>query len=132
MKIFNWFFIITFVIFAALQYNDPDPYVWVPIYLYAAYLCWLSIRKKFSPQAYWIGFVVYGAYALYKMFDENGLIDWMTKHNGQNIAETMKAETPWVEETREFFGLVIVIVVLLINYIYLNRLKKTNFKNAQK
>lgn len=131
MKIFNWFFIVAFVIFAALQYNDPDPYIWMPIYLYAAYLCWLSIGKKFSPPAYWIGFAVYGAYALYKMFDENGLIDWITKHNGQNIAETMKAETPWVEETREFFGLVIVIVVLLINYIYLSRLKKSPSKSVR-
>jgi hypothetical protein len=131
MKIFNWFFIVAFVIFAALQYNDPDPYIWVPIYLYAAYLCWQAIRKKFSPPAYWIGFVIYGAYALYKMFDENGLIDWITKHNGQNIAETMKAETPWVEETREFFGLVIVIVVLVINYIYLSRLKKTRARSSR-
>jgi hypothetical protein len=27
----------------------------------------------------------------------------------------MEASKPWIEETREFFGLVIVIVVLLIN-----------------
>jgi len=33
----------------------------------------------------------------------------------------MKAETPWVEETREFFGLVILIVVLLIDYAYARR-----------
>jgi len=124
MKIFNAFFIAIFIIFAGLQYNDPDPYIWIPIYLYAALLCWLSIRKKFSPPAYWVGFIVYGAYAVYKVFDENCLLDWITKHNAQNIAGTMKAETPWVEETREFFGLVIVITVLAVNYIYLNRLKK--------
>jgi len=124
MKVFNGFFIIVFIIFAGLQYNDPDPYIWMPIYLYAALLCWLSIRKKFIPAAYWIGFIVYGAYALYKVFDENGLLDWIAKHNAQNIAGTMKAETPWVEETREFFGLVIVIAVLVINYIYLSRQKK--------
>ena len=124
MKIFNWFFIVTFIIFAGLQYNDPDPYVWMPIYLYAALLCWFSIKHRFYPPAYWLGFVVYGAYAIYKVFDENGLIDWITKHHGENIAGTMKAETPWVEETREFFGLVIVMGVLLINYIYLARNKK--------
>ncbi|HVY76719.1 MAG TPA: transmembrane 220 family protein [Puia sp.] len=121
MKIFNYFFIFCFIVFAALQYNDPDPYVWMPIYLYAAVLCWLSTRQRFPVAAYWIGFVVYGIYAIYKLFDENGVIDWIRKHHGENIAETMKAEKPWVEETREFFGLVIVIVVLLINYIYLKR-----------
>ncbi|HWB28648.1 MAG TPA: transmembrane 220 family protein [Chitinophagaceae bacterium] len=124
MKIFNWFFIFCFIVFAALQYNDPDPYVWMPIYLYAAFLCWQSIKGKFNPLLYWIGYIVYGAYALYKVFDANGLIDWITKDHMENIAGTMKAETPWVEETREFFGLVIVITVLLINHIYLSRRKK--------
>ena len=124
MKIFNIIFIFIFIVFAGLQYNDPDPYVWMPIYLYAALLCWLSIKEKFYPKAYWLGFVVYGSYALYKMFDENGLIDWIRKHNAENIAGTMKAESPWVEETREFFGLVIVITVLAINYIYSSALKR--------
>jgi hypothetical protein len=44
--------------------------------------------------------------------------DWMTQHNAEDIAATMKAEKPWIEETREFFGLVILIVVLTINYFY--------------
>jgi len=30
----------------------------------------------------------------------------------------MKAEKPWIEETREFFGLVILIFVLLIDFFY--------------
>jgi hypothetical protein len=30
----------------------------------------------------------------------------------------MKAEKPWIEDTREFFGLIILIVVLLIDYFY--------------
>lgn len=118
MKIFNIFFCFVFIIFAALQYNDPDPYVWIPIYLYTATLCFLAFRQNFYPAAYWLGIVIYTIYAVYKVFDANGLIDWFTKHNAENIAETMKAEKPWIEETREFFGLVILIAVLLINYFY--------------
>ena len=68
-----------------------------------------------------MGIVVYAAYAVYKFFDQNGVWDWITKHNEANIANTMKAEQPWIEETREFFGLVILIVVLLIDYIYAKR-----------
>jgi hypothetical protein len=30
----------------------------------------------------------------------------------------MKAAEPWIEETREFFGLLIIIVVLLTDYWY--------------
>jgi len=90
----------------------------MPIYLYAAVLCWLAFRKKFFPAAYIIGIIAYTAYAVYKFIDKNGVWDWITKHHEENIAATMKATKPWIEETREFFGLAILIAVLLINYFY--------------
>jgi len=121
MKIVNLVFCIIFIFFAALQYNDPDPYVWMPIYLYAAALCWFAFRGRYFPWAYLLGIAVYAVYAIYKFFDENGVWDWITKHHAANIAGTMKAEQPWIEETREFFGLVILIVVLLANYLYSRR-----------
>jgi hypothetical protein len=121
LKFFNIFFCVVFILFAAVQYNDPDPYVWMPIYLYTAVLCWLAFRNKYFPGAYLLGIAVYAAYAVYKFFDQNGVWDWMTKHHATNIAGTMKAEQPWIEETREFFGLVILIVVLLIDYLHAKR-----------
>lgn len=124
MKIFNITCCILFVVFAALQYNDPDGIKWIIIYLYPAILCWLASRNKFYPSAYITGILVYLGYAIYKVFDANGLIDWATKHHAEDIAATMKAEKPWIEETREFFGLVILIVVLVINYVYARRRKK--------
>jgi hypothetical protein len=124
MKIFNIFFCLLFIFSAALQYNDPDPYVWMPIYLYGAVLCWLAFRNKFYPKAYIAGIIVYTGYAIYKFFDENGVLDWITKHNEENIAATMKATKPWIEETREFFGLVILIAVLLIDYFYARKIRR--------
>jgi hypothetical protein len=118
MKYFNLGFCIIFILFAALQYNDPDPYVWIPIYMYAAVLCWLAFRNKFFPKWYITGILVYAVYAVYKFFDENGVWEWMTKHRAENIADSMKATQPWIEETREFFGLVILIIVLLIDFFY--------------
>lgn len=118
MKTFNIFFCFVFIVFAALQYNDPDPYTWIPIYMYTAVLCWLAFRNKFYPRAYLLGIAVYTLYAAYKVFDQNGLIDWITQHNAEDIAATMKAEKPWIEESREFFGLIILIGVLLIDYVY--------------
>ena len=98
----------------------------MPIYLYTAILCWLAFRNKYFPGAYLLGIAVYAAYAIYKFFDQNGVWDWMTKHHATNIAGTMKAEQPWIEETREFFGLVILIVVLLIDYLYAKRRARVN------
>lgn len=126
LKLFNIFFCIVFILFAAVQYNDPDPYVWMPIYLYTAVLCWLAFRNKFFPGAYLLGIAVYAAYAIYKFFDQNGVWTWITKHHEANIASTMKAEQPWIEETREFFGLIILIVVLLIDYLYAKRKARVN------
>ena len=126
MKILNIFFSVVFLISAILQYNDPDPYIWIPIYLYGAILCWLAGRNKFYPTAYIIGIIGFAAYAVYFFFTENGVLDWITKHNAENIAGSMKASTPWIEDTREFFGLVILIVALTINWIYAGKKRKLN------
>ena len=124
MKIFNIFFSILFLIFAGLQYNDPDPYIWIPIYLYGTICCWLAAKNKFYPRAYLFGILVLTAYALYLFFTKDGVLDWIQKHRGENIATSMKAETPWIEDTREFFGLLMLIAVILINFFYAKKKKR--------
>jgi len=124
MKIFNLIFCILFILFAALQYNDPDPWLWMPIYLYAAVLCWLAFRGKYYPKAYLFGIIAYLGYAVFLFFEKDGVLDWITKHDAANIAETMKAEQPWIEDSREFFGLLILIIVLAIDYFH-SRKKRT-------
>jgi hypothetical protein len=121
MRVFNGFFIALFVLFAVLQYNDPDPYVWIPIYLYAAFLCYRALQKMYDPVLYLIGFVLFGGYALYLFFDKTGVLSWANEHGAENIAQTMKATKPWIEETREFGGLAIILIVLLINFFWLRR-----------
>ena len=59
----------------------------------------------------------------YLFFADEGVLDWIGKHNSGNIAETMKATKPWIEQTREFFGLLIIIISLLLNY-YFSRTRK--------
>lgn len=121
MKLFNLVFCLLFVLSAALQYNDPDPYTWIAIYLYGAIFCWLAFRGKFYPRAYLVGIIVYTVYAGYLFFAADGVLDWIQEHNAENIAASMKAEKPWIEETREFFGLIILIVVMAVDYRYSRR-----------
>jgi hypothetical protein len=116
MKIFNIIFCVIFLISAGLQYNDPDPYLWVPIYMYGVVYCWLAFKGKYHPKAYLIGSAILLIYAVYEFFSTDGVLDWMNKHNAEDIAGTMKAEKPWIESTREFFGLVMLIGVMMINY----------------
>lgn len=128
MKIFNLLFCIIFILFAVLQYNDPDPYIWIPIYGYAAVLCWLAFKEKYYPKAYLLGLAVYIFYASFLVFTKNGVIDWATEHHAENLVQTMKAEKPWVEDTREFGGLLILIIVLFINYRYAMKFAGVNRK----
>ena len=118
MKIFNIIFIILFILFACLQYNDPDPFVWVPIYLYGAFVCYLALINQFKPGIYYAGFAVYFGYAIFLLFDKTGAISWATEHHAENIVQSMKATKPWIEETREFGGLAILLIVFLINFFY--------------
>ena len=125
MKVFNILFTLLFIISAALQYNDPDPYLWIPIYLYGAFLCFKAYQGAYYPKAYLAGIMVYLIYGTYLFFDKYGVLSWFNEHNAENIAQSMKAAAPWIEETREFFGLLILSVVLFINYTSFRR--KRNF-----
>lgn len=117
MKIFNIVFCILFIISAGLQYNDPDPVIWIPIYLLGAFISYSAVRNKYYPLLTLSGIIIFSIYAVYLFFDKSGVLTWATEHHAENIAGSMKAAKPWIEETREFFGLLILIVVLLINYI---------------
>jgi hypothetical protein len=117
MRTLNLIFAVLFVLFAVLQYNDPDPYIWGPIYLYAAWLCWQAAKGKFYPKAYILGLVAYGIYAAWLFFDKDGVWSWATQHQRENLVQTMKAEKPWVEETREFGGLLIASAALIWNLV---------------
>jgi hypothetical protein len=86
--------------------------------MYGGILCWMAFRNIFYPKAYIVGCIIFLGYALFLFFAKDGVLEWITKYHAEDIAATMKAEKPWIEDTREFFGLVILIVVLLINFFY--------------
>ena len=121
MKALNIILCILFVLSAGLQYNDPDPLLWIVIYLYTAVFCLLAFRDKYYPRLYLAGISLYGIYAIYLLFDKTGVLSWALDHNAENIAQSMKASAPWIEETREFFGLLILIIALAINLVYYKR-----------
>ena len=116
MKVFNFIFCLLFIVSAGLQYNDPDPYIWIPIYLMGAVISFLAFREKVYPVFTLLLSALFIIYDLYLFFDKFGVLSWLNEHNAENIAASMKASAPWIEETREFFGLLILIIVLMINY----------------
>lgn len=115
MKLFNLISTILFTLFAALQYNDPDPYIWIPIYGYAAVLTGLASKGRYYTKAMIAGITVYVLYAAVLFVLPDGVIDWYEKYDSENLVQSMKATKPWIEYTREFGGLLMLILVLSID-----------------
>ncbi|NJW55053.1 transmembrane 220 family protein, partial [Salinimicrobium oceani] len=68
MKFINAFFVIIFSISAVIQYNDPDPLLWMAVYGYGAIVCLLAIFRKDKRILHYLGIIIFLAYALYLFF----------------------------------------------------------------
>lgn len=116
MIILNIIFCLAFLLFAWFNLNDPDAWLWVSIYLLGAICCGTAVFGFYYPLAYLIIAFVDLLYAFQRFFSKDGVWDWITKYNMPSIAAGMQATKPWIEKTREFFGLLIVSGMLLLNY----------------
>lgn len=115
--ILNAIFFLSFVMFAYVNLNDKDSWLWVPIYLVAAILCGLAAFRLYFPLAYIIATGFYIVYSVILFFSKDGVRDWILKYKKPSIVESMQATKPYIEKTREFFGLLIISAALMINYI---------------
>jgi hypothetical protein len=61
---------------------------------------------------------------VFLLFISNGVFTWYSDYEAENISETMKTEKPWIENIREFFGLIILAFAIRINLLMHKR--KTN------
>ena len=116
LSILDVIFSLAFVMFAYVNLNDKDSWVWVPIYLFAAICCGLAVFGYFFPWAYLAAIAFYVIYAVQLFFAKDGVRDWIVKYRKPSIVETMQATKPYIEKTREFFGLLIIAGALAINY----------------
>jgi hypothetical protein len=66
MKVLPLVFALLFVIFAAVQYNDPDPQIWVPIYGFAAMACVMAYTRIARSWFFWIMALVYTGTAIWQ------------------------------------------------------------------
>lgn len=125
MKFINAFFAVLFMIAALIQLNDPDPLLWMGVYGYGAFICVLAILGKDNIVWHYTGIILFLSYALYLFFTPDGVLSWATQHGAENITGTMLEEKPWIESTREFFGLLILSFVLFLNLIFRKKRKRT-------
>lgn len=114
MKITSIVLALIFLAFAALQYNDPDPLLWMLIYSYVALIPILYLLKVYPVKTILVSII---ALTIFSCFYIPGVIDWLRYGSPGEIAQEMKATKPYIEESREFFGLLIALAALFFYYI---------------
>ena len=116
LSILNSIFCIAFILFAYVNLNDKDSWLWVPIYMVASICCGFAIFNLFSPIVYLVAISFYLIFAIILFFAKDGVRDWIMKYRSPSLVENMQATKPYIEKTREFFGLLIISGALAINY----------------
>lgn len=108
MKIVNILLTLLFTLFAYFQYNDPDPWLWIAIYLFIALISGLAAAKIYPKWLIRMGLVgcIIGLGILLPDF-----LDWLST-GAESITQSMKAEKPHIELTREFLGLLLCGLIL--------------------
>lgn len=114
--ILNGFFCLAFAGFAYVNLNDKDSWLWVPIYMIASICCGLAAFEKYYPIVYLVAIGFYLIYAIRLFFIKDGVKDWIVKYRTPSLVESMQATKPYIEQAREFFGLLIISAALAINY----------------
>ena len=113
MKIFNGILTLLFILCAAVQFNDPDPYYWIAIYGTVAVISGFAVVGKYVKNVILTVIVI----CIIWMFTLiPGVIDWIEK-GMPSIIGSMKAESPHIEYLREFLGLFIALLALIFHYL---------------
>lgn len=122
MRIFNLVLAVMFVIFAFLQVNDPDPLIWIAIYGLTAATCVLAAFGVYMPKALAVFGVILIAYSVVYF---PGVKEWLTRDNKSMLFDNIaKMQFPYIEESREFLGLMICVAVLAMHLVRWRRLQR--------
>jgi hypothetical protein len=120
----NIYFIISglFLGFAIVQWNDPDPLIWMIFYgVMSLIYILLALGKRF---AFYLSVLMLITCIINMGFILPEIIKWI-KDGMPSIVQSMKATIPSIEYTREFLGL----LLCLIACIWVIRVHKTTIIN---
>jgi hypothetical protein len=115
MKFVNFLLALMFLAFAFVQINDPDPIHWILIYGLMAVTCVLAAFKIYYRLAMVIFLLILIGYSFVFI---GGLREWLAQPD-QSILfdDVLKMQYVYIEESREFLGLLICDIVLIIHLI---------------
>ena len=97
--------------FVLVQYNDPDPIIWMPLYGWGAALVLMGLLGRYNRWLIWISMALYFTMASFYL---PSMLEWIDKEHGRNLMQKMDGSKMYIEETREFGGLIIVFLVMVV------------------
>ncbi|MGY6743951.1 MAG: transmembrane 220 family protein [Cecembia sp.] len=109
-KYFFIFWFLAFLLFAYWQLNDPDPEIWVPIYLVGALFSAMAVKGKHPLIPLAVVIIACIAGAIY--FYPESVSEWVSYELEQ---KDLSMKTQESEEARETFGLLIMALVLSVS-----------------
>jgi hypothetical protein len=96
-----------FLASAGLQYNDPDPVIWIALYGAASAVCLAHVMQRSNrPLAILLGVISF-------VWAATLLPDFVGMVHGPDLVRGMEADRPEIEAAREAGGLLIVVVTML-------------------
>ncbi|NNE27541.1 MAG: hypothetical protein HKN09_11920 [Saprospiraceae bacterium] len=119
MKYVHLFLAILYLSFAIVQWNDPDGLIWIIVYLMISVIAFLAFRGSYH---FWFCLVLTITLLVSASFYIPELLDWI--NDGMpDIADSMKASSPYIELVREFFGLMTALITMTF-YLVISKKKK--------
>ncbi len=101
---------IMFMAFTYLQFNDPDPLTWILVYGTMVVVCTMAAFNNYKRN---LILIQAGAYIIYAVILWPGVMDWLGSPDRSALFDDLaKMEFAYIEETREFIGLLICLAVL--------------------
>lgn len=118
MKILKIFFAVLFLLFALVQINDPDPLLWIVVYGSMMVVSIMSIYRKYSNG---IMIVMAAGFLIMSVLYFDGFKTWLDSDDRSLLFDDLaKMQFAYIEEAREFLGLLICLAVLIF-YFWLSR-----------
>lgn len=102
-------FALTLLGFAALQFNDPDPIIWVSFYCLCAATPLLALANKFIPPLFWLTLALC---VIELLLSAPGAYNYYLHMDQEPLMQSMNPDKPYIEEAREFLGVLIASVLV--------------------
>lgn len=111
-RIISFILFVVFGLFSYWQANDLDAGLWVTLY---ALIALISLLRVFNVYSRPITTVLMIGFLIFSFWYIDGFFEWLGSDDKGRVFGTMTPEYPYVEESREFLGLILGFLGLLIH-----------------